>query len=45
MSYSIYLALAAATAGARQPSDNPVAAGPEFNDHLQPALQRIADLV
>jgi hypothetical protein len=45
MSYSIYLALAAATAGPCDRSDEPVQAASELDDHLQPALQRIHDLV
>jgi hypothetical protein len=45
MSYSIYLALAAATAGSCNRPDEPVQTAPDLDDHLQPALQRIGDLV
>jgi hypothetical protein len=45
MSYSIYLALAAATAGLRNPPDQSVGAAPDLADDLQPALQRITALV
>lgn len=45
MSYSIYLALAAATAGLRKGVDQSVEAAPDLADDLQPALQRIRDLV
>jgi hypothetical protein len=45
MSYSIYLALAAATAGPCKRPDEPVETAPDLEDHLQPALQRIHDLV
>src|SRR4051794_5813073 len=45
MSYSIYLALAAATAGPCNRSDKPVETASDLDDHLEPALQRIRDLV
>jgi hypothetical protein len=45
MSYSIYLALAAATAGSCNRPDELVEAASDLNDHLQPALQCINDLV
>src|ERR1700733_11030524 len=45
MCYSIYLALAAATAGPCNRSDEPVDAAPDLDDHIEPALQRIRDLV
>jgi hypothetical protein len=45
MSYSIYLALAAATAGPCNRPDEPVETAPDLEDSLQPALQRIRGLV
>jgi hypothetical protein len=45
MSYSIYLALAVTTAGLRKVSHESVEADPDLADDLQPALQRITDLV
>jgi hypothetical protein len=45
MSYSIYLALAAATAGPGSRSETPIETAPDLDDHLEPALQRIRDLV
>ncbi len=45
MSYSIYLALAAATAGSHNNPDQPAETAPDLADALQPALQRIRDLV
>lgn len=44
MSYSIYLALALATAGRRDTQDTP-ALNPDLTDALQPALARIRQLV
>jgi hypothetical protein len=45
MSYSIYLLLAAASAGLRKPPEQPADAAPDLTDALQPALQGIRDLV
>jgi hypothetical protein len=45
MSYSIYLALVAATAGLRNTPEMPAQATPDLADDLQPALQSIRDLV
>lgn len=44
MSYSIYLALAAATAGLRHHPDDSATEGPGLADTLQPALQGICRL-
>jgi hypothetical protein len=45
MMYSIYLALAAATAGPCTRSDQPVETAPDLDDHLEPAVQRLRELV
>jgi len=45
MPYSIYLALAAATAGLNNTADEPVETAPDLADALQPALQRLRDQV
>jgi hypothetical protein len=45
MTYSIYLALAAATAGSDNRRNQPTESAADLHDHLQPALQRRADLV
>ena len=45
MSYSIYLALAAATAGHNNNPQKPVATAPDLADALQPAWHGIRDLV
>src|SRR5262249_26546762 len=45
MSYSIYLALAAATAGQHNLPEGPAGAAEDLADDLQPALRRIRDLV
>src|ERR1700730_8189964 len=45
MSYSIYLALAAATAGPCNRTYKPIETAPDLDDYLEPALQRIRDLV
>ena len=45
MSYSIYLALAAATAGHNNNPEKPVATAPDLADALQPAWHGIRDLV
>src|SRR2546421_11036060 len=45
MTYSIYLALAAATAGLSNAANEPAQADPEVADALEPALRGLRDLV
>jgi hypothetical protein len=45
MNYSIYLVLAAATAGRSNPHNDAIEPVADLDDHLQPARQRITDLV